>query len=330
MIDEVRIAFTALRAQQRPQGHDLAVLPIDSVDGVFVGIDEQSQQHLLLHSVSGAAPVTEVATLAVTMRNLVIAGIETTVLDVVCLLESLVEVFDHFVVAVIERVSHNEDADVAVETVLRRWRQFLVASAQQPRREKLAAILGELLVVADAVHASGVPGIEFWVGPFGSRHDIRRDGTAIEVKTTRSHTGHRVTIHGEDQLLGPQGGALYLHLVRLEEVHGGGRSVTSLVDELLAAGVSAERLFEALTAAGLNVVDLPAIAEVTFDVRERLTLLVDDHTPRIVPASFAGGQRPIGVVDLTYVIDLNSQLDRALGDASYEKLMRTIGSGHAA
>lgn len=115
-------------------------------------------------------------------RSLFIAGIHTHVLDVVCLLASVAEVFDHFVVSVIERLSATDESAVrAVETVLQRWRQFLIAPSGPPGRNRLAEILSELLVVSDAVQASGVPRIGFWVGPFGARHDMRCGSTAVEV-----------------------------------------------------------------------------------------------------------------------------------------------------
>jgi hypothetical protein len=330
VIDEVRMAFTALRAQEPPRGQDLSVLPIASAATVFVGIDDQSRQHFLLPTDADNPPVTEVATLTVTTRNLIISGVQTQVLDVICLLPSLAEVFDYFVVAIIERVSTTgENAGEAIEAVLQHWRQFLIATSGPPGRDKLAALLGELLVVTDAVSASGKAGVGFWVGPAGARHDIRSGATAVEVKTTRAHTDYRVTIHGEDQLMAPQEGTLYLHLIRLEAVHGGGQSVASVVDGLLASGVSAEELFESLTAAGLNIADLAATADVTFEVRERVTLPVDDRTPRIVPATFIGGKRPVGVLDMSYVIDVAGLLDCALSAEAYRDLMRTIGSGAA-
>jgi hypothetical protein len=330
MIDQVRIAFTALQAQT-PQGDDLSVLPVADVEHVFVGIDGRSRQHLLLRTDSGTPPVTDVVTLGVTTRTLIIGGLQTQLLDVVCLLPSLAEVFDHFVVAVIERLlATKASANDAIEAVLQHWRQFLIAASGPPGRDKLATLLGELMVVADVVAASGTPGIGYWVGPSGARHDIRTGATAIEVKTTRSHTGYRITIHGEDQLLPPPQGALYLHLVRLEAVHGSGQSVASVVDGLLAAGVSAEKLFEALTNAGLHVADLAATADVTFEVMERITVPVDDRVPRIVPASFVDGKRPAGVIDVSYVIDLGDVVDRALSRAAYTDVLKTIGSGRAA
>ena len=120
----------------------------------------------------------------------------------------MAEVFDHFVVSVNERLSATDDSAVrAVETVLQRWRLLLVAPSGPPGRNRLAEIFSEPLAVSDAVHASEVPRIGFWVGPFGARHDMRCGSTAVEMKTTRSRTGHRVTtIHGADQLLAPEEG----------------------------------------------------------------------------------------------------------------------------
>ncbi len=325
MIDAVRVAYTALRSQPPPLKGDLAVLPLESVGGVFVGIDEHSRQHLLLEAGSETPPASDVATLAIGTRALVIAGRETTFLDITCLFDALGEVFDHFVVAVLERVATtDESAAGAVRAVLEKWREFLIAAAEPPGRDKLAAVFGELLVVLDVVLTSGKPGVGFWVGPFGGRHDVRSGTTALEVKTTRSHTSRQVTIHGEDQLVAPDAGQLFLHLVRIEQVPGGGRSVSSVVDELLAAGVPAETLFEAIAAAGVPLAELAATADVTFDVRERLTVPVDDRTPRIVPSSFVDGQRPAGVIDLSYTIDLDHCLDFALTEAAYTELLRSL------
>ena len=125
--------------------------------------------------------------------------------------------------------------------------------------------------------------VDSWVGPFGGRHDFRRGAVALEVKTTRAHTSRDVTIHGEDQLEAPEGGSLHLHFVRLEEVPSGGDTVRSVVDDLLSVGAATDRLFEALTAAGLPVSELAATDDVSFEVRERLTLPIDAQTPRIMP-----------------------------------------------
>lgn len=331
MIDEVRSAYTALRTRPTPPGSDLAVLALSSVPGAYAGIDELARQHLLLVVQTDSSPPVEIATLAIGTRVLSIGGIKTVFLDVTCLFEALAEVFDHFVAAVLEQqMTTGDDAAASVSNVLERWREFLVAAAGSPGREKLAAVFGELLVVLDVVRNSGPAGIGVWVGPFGGRHDVRGGVTAMEVKTTRAHTSHQVTIHGEDQLLPPEGGQLYVHFVRLEQVPGGRRTVSSLVDELLTAGVPTESLFDAIAAAGVPVAQLAATNDIAFDVRERVTLPVNDAMPKIIPSSFYEGRRPDGVVDLSYVVDLGQCLDYALPESAYNDLVKKIAQQGAA
>jgi hypothetical protein len=325
VIDQVRIAYTALRSQLPPPDGELSVLPIKSVGGAFVGVDEDLHPHLVLTAGAEPAPSSESAALDIGTRVLLIEGQETAFIDIVCILRTFDEVFEYFVVAVLDRLAKTDDTTVAaISTVLDTWREFLAAAAAPPGRDKLAAVFGELLVVLDVVLTSRDPSVDFWVGPFGSRHDLRNGPVALEVKTTQSHTGRRVTVHGEDQLVPPDSGRLFLHLVRLEQVPGGGRSVSSLVDELLEASVSPEALFDAVTAAGVPLNALAASADVTFDVRERFTVVVDDRTPKIVPSSFIDGRRPTGVVDLRYTIDLDYCLAAALTLEEYNEIMSSL------
>jgi len=331
VIDEVRLAYAALATHGTAEHRGLVTLGVDSVDGAWVAMDEHSRQHLILQTESETEIDPGVTTLAVSTRPLRIAGRDIRVLDITCLFASLSEVFDHFASAVIQRIAAaTEEPAEAVKSVLASWKNFLVPPSGPPGLDKIAATLGELLVVRDAVKNSGRVDIGFWSGPFGQRHDFRGGLTAVEVKTTRAHTGYRVTIHGEDQLLPPDGGRLYLHFVRLEFVHGAPLRLTAVVDELLDAGVSAAQLFDALAASGVPAVDLPATDKTTFDVLERITMPVDDQTPRIVPASFSGGQRPQGVVDITYVIDLSDTADRALEDDEYKAVTVTVAAGPTA
>ena len=325
MIDEVRSAFMALRTQEST-GPDLKVLAFNALSGAYAGIDESTRQHVLLAVQTDTPLPAGIPALSMGKRTLVIGGVQTTFLDIICMYESLGEVFDHFVSAVLEHsVATGQDAAESVTTVLERWKNFLTAAQKPPGRDKLASVFGELLVVLDIVREANTADISYWLGPFGGRHDVRSGSTAIEVKTSQAHTSRKVTIHGEDQLVAPDNGRLYLHFVRLEQVPGNGRSVSSVVDELLMAGVPAETLFNAIAAAGIPVSQLPAAAEMTFDVRERLTLPIDGRTPRIIPESFAEGHRPLGVVDINYTIDLDPSLDLVLNRENYLATMKSIG-----
>jgi hypothetical protein len=135
-----------------------------------------------------------------------------------------------------------------------------------------------------------------------------------------------VTIHGVDQLLQPEGGALHLHFVRLEAVPGGGDSVPGLIDQLLSAGAPPGDLFDAVAAAGLAPADYNAADRIRFVIRERLTVPIDDASPRIVPLSFVGAGPPPGVVDISYRIDIDRTRDRLLSDDAYADLIRDIAA----
>ena len=329
MIDEVRMALTALRAKGTPRPGQLSVVELQGALSAYLGIDESGRPHLLVE-VDPREPLevrtVAVAALDVGARELDVGGRTASFLDVTCLFESVAEVFDHFIVAVLDRLKEAPGApSTALAEVLGRWRQFLEPSQGPPGREKLATVFGELLVLLDIVRVDAAKRIDAWLGPFGGRHDIRRGVTAVEVKTTRAHTSRRVTINGDDQLEAPDDGTLHLHFVRLEEVPSGGRSVASVVDDLLSEGVPAEPLFDALSAVGIPIPELPATSDIGFDVRERVTVPIDDESPRIVRASFVGGALPLGVTDLIYVIDLDHSLGHTLDERAYAELIAALG-----
>jgi hypothetical protein len=328
VIDGVRVALTAVRAGAQPQKGDLVVVELSGVPNVLFGVDELRRPHMLL-GLGGAdlpQPRSDVVTLDIGFRELTLSGATQRFLDITCLFQSVADVFEHFAAAVAERVLATSDPAVALSQVLEKWRQFLTPSSGPFGRTKVAETFGELLVLRDILIADPAKRVDSWVGPFGGRHDFRRGGVGLEVKTTRAHTSRDVTIHGEDQLDAPEGGSLHLHFVRLEEVPSGGESLPAIVDDLLSAGAVADVLFEALTAAGVPVSELAEAADITFEVRERLTLVVDEMVPRIVPSTFIGGARPVGVLDLSYVISLDHLLDRRLDGSEYEQLIEQLAT----
>ncbi len=244
-----------------------------------------------------------------------------------CLFNSVAEVFEHFMAAVAEQVHAGVAGVTALMQVLEKWREFLIRAGSAPSRSKVASIYGELLLLRDLLISSPDLSAEVWVGPYGTRHDFRRGARALEVKTTLSHTSREVVIHGEDQLLEPEGGRLHLHVVRLEHVPEGGNNLPLLIDDLLSRGASAEVLFAALGAAGLPAAELAETSGIAFDIRERFTVPVDARLPRITPASFTGGERPVGVRDIAYVIDLDHSLPQCLGEEAYSAMLIEFAQG---
>jgi hypothetical protein len=326
VIDGVRLAYAALGESGRPASGELKVRAIpNGPSGVFLGVDDAGRSHLLIEGSGEASRVAGTAALTIGQASLQIDGRPRQLIDVTCEIDALREVFDHFIVAVVERLLGLDESPLAVVLeVFERWRRFLVATGDAPGRDLLASVFGELLVLLDVVRADEQRRVDTWTGPFQGRHDLRRGSQAIEVKTTRSHTARVVTIHGEDQLQPPDGGQLHLHMVRIEEVPDGGSSVPALVDDILAAGAAVGSLFDAVAAAGVAPTHFASAARIQFVVRERLTVAVNDSVPRIVPSTFAAGQRPVGVVDINYRIDLDHVLGRVLDDSGYELLVARL------
>lgn len=329
MIDAVRLTFAALR-EAGPA--DVGELRVRAVEGgppqLRLGLDHEGRPHLLVEAHTGEIAEPGIVAISIRERDLQIDDAVRRHVDIACEVVELSEVFDHFVAAVLERSAERVDdvVDVVWE-VLDRWRSFFAAMGAPPARETLTAVVGELLLLRDVARVDASDVLSAWVGPRGGRHDLRRGLSAVEVKTTRSHTSRVVTIHGDDQLLPPEGGTLHLHLIRLEEVAGLGVCVSDLVDELVGLGVPRVDLFDALADAGVPLAAFPAVAGIRFDVRERLSFIVDEQMPRIVPETFAAGRRPVGVLDITYRIDLDQIGDRALDREAFDLLVSQLTSG---
>jgi hypothetical protein len=331
VIDAVRLTYAALRDVVLLREGELTVRGIDDESPqVFLGLDREGRQHLLVESPDADPLDTGIAAISTTNRDLMIGADSRRYLDVVCAMMELADVFDHFVAAVVERVSPaDRDPTTVVADILDQWRSFFAEMGAPPARERVTSVIGELLLLRDVAMIDPVDVLSIWVGPRGSRHDFRRGLDAVEVKATRSHTSRAVTVHGEDQLQPPDGGTLHLHFVRLEEVAGLGVCVIDLADELVDLGVPRVALFEALTDAGVPPASFVTVGSVRFDVRERLTFVVDDDTPRIIPSTFAAGQRPAGIVDLTYRADLDHIADSALDDPAYLAFVRSLTASGA-
>ena len=328
MIDAVRLTFAALTQVAVPPHNELRVRAVDgATPRIRLGLDREGRQHLLAESPDAPTAPSGVAAITTKHRELRIGSDPVRYLDVTCEHRDLVEVFDHFVAAILER-ARPEDADLGlvVAEVLDRWRSFFTATGAPPARETVTGVLGELLLMLDIATVDAGDVMAAWVGPRGGRHDFRRAGTAVEVKTTRSHTSRAISVHGEDQLLEPDGATLHLHFVRLEEVAGLGVSILELVDAITALQVPRVDLLEVLGDAGIPPAALAAVGEVRFDVRERLTFPVDDRMPRIIPTTFAAGERPPGVVDLTYRVDLDHVAGSALDEQAYQELIGRLAS----
>lgn len=168
----------------------------------------------------------------------------------------------------------------------------------------IIGLVGELVWLARAIDHDP-SAVRAWMGPAGGRHDFRRGDVAVEVKTSlrSSSQAPKVHISAIDQLVAPDGGSLYLHVVRLEKVDGGGISVDGLVTRIRAGleGGNLDHFNEQIRDVG-ELDDLPSR---TFAVAGEDAYEVREGFPRVIPETLIGGV-PVGVSGIGYDLDLTA------------------------
>jgi putative PD-(D/E)XK family protein DUF4420 len=147
-------------------------------------------------------------------------------------------------------------------------------------------------------------GLDAWVGPSGSIHDIVVKGCRVEVKTTTSMQNRHAVIHGLSQLADIGDAALYLVSVRLIRDPDGEISLRSLVESASSVGVSNVEIYARAAAAGIDASSLAAAASRTFRHVDSLIFEVDDNFPRLTEGMI-GGSLPQGVLDVRYTVRLD-------------------------
>ena len=130
---------------------------------------------------------------------------------------------------------------------LRRWQQFLTAARETLSIEAQRGLWGELHVLrTHLLPALGVSAtVAGWNASAAAHQDFQFPGTAVEVKTTAAKQPQSVRITSERQLDDTGVGALFLHVVVVDEreVPAGGTAPGQSLPALIAdvrAGLSAD------------------------------------------------------------------------------------------
>ena len=324
LVDRIRLGWVVLTEAGPPKADDVTTQPLSGP--LLLGLTAGGEPCLLI-PVADPGPEQGEGAVTVGNRELETGSGRHTFVMVCCREPSLRDVFDHFLAATVDAVGAATDRHPGAVALgeLARWQALFRATRQALGPAELAALLAELLVLAEIVERDPSHSISAWVGPSGARHDFRRAATAIEVKSTLSHTARTASINGVDQLEAPEGGSLALAWYRLEQAEDGPLSVFGVVDRVIAAGASAIELYNRLEQAGSSPSLREAHDAVRFELRESRFFGVADDFPRIVPASFTGGV-PDGVDDLRYAISLPPD-GAALTPPQVESLLRTLAGG---
>lgn len=321
LVDRIRLGWVVLAEAGAPPEGDVTTHPLEGE--WLLGLTDAGAPCLLTPSAE-PGPTEHEGAVTVSSRELDADGGRRTFVVVACGEPSLRDVFDHFLAALVEAQERTPDRHPAATAivVLARWRALFRPSRDALGPTELAALLAELMVLAEIVERDPQRSLGVWAGPTGARHDLRRGTDAIEVKSTLSHTAREAGINGIDQLEAPAGGTLTLAWHRLERAEDGPLSVFGLAERLIAAGAPAQQLYGLLEQAGSPPSLREAHDAVRFDLRDRAFFAVAGDFPRIVSATF-GDAPPEGVDDLRYRIALPSP-DSALSAAEVEGLFERM------
>jgi hypothetical protein len=226
-------------------------------------------------------------------------------LAVWCREPALNDVFSSFAEAFLERWTAGAEPGAAAEACHAEFRHLL-AGPKAIDIADLVGLIGELLFLADLVGIAP-EAIDSWCADSGERHDFRHGAHGVEVKTTlrSGAAGQIVHVSSMDQLDPPDGGVLYLHLVRLEQVAHGPLTLTGLVARIsqVVGQLHAGRLRARVERIGGRAGEL---LTPSFALLERQTFWVNEEFPRLSLTKLSSRQLDAGVRAVNYDLDLNS------------------------
>jgi len=238
--------WEALEAEERPHGTARLRLFPRSEHDIFLGVDQQTRQRLLLITVPTAAvaqllrenpvlPQTKGLSL-----QIVPAGGDRHDLQVVLTARERREVFNPLIADIAGAVAAERGPVAALRAAVGRfehWRRLLQSIADTGLgAEARLGLFGELAVLRDHVVPAVGPAaaVSAWRGPAAADQDFQMAACAIEVKTGAGKNPRAVTIASERQLDGRSVKRLLLCHLSVEERHGGsGESLNEIIDSLL-------------------------------------------------------------------------------------------------
>jgi hypothetical protein len=202
---------------------------------------------------------------------------------------------------------HNEQLDMAVDSVLVGWRDILRRDVALSREQEVG-LFGELLVLYSLVRAVGTESaITSWIGPAGEEHDFGLPQNDLEVKTTASETRTH-WISTPDQLKAIAGRELRLVSIMITPRYGDWSlslpELTSAIDQI--AGASASAIREKLEAVGYHTGD-ESLYSNRWMLRDHvLEYVVDERFPKITSAELLQiGITSREIPDLRYRLSLS-------------------------
>ncbi len=176
------------------------------------------------------------------------------------------------------------------------WKELL---GNKSIDERVYDVLGELAVLKYYAEKGFNP---VWNGPKQSSYDIETDEFFVEVKSSVNRTKKEITINSIYQLSNLNK-KLYLTFCTFEITEQNGLSIDSLVNDLKDLGYNVASINEELEKKGFGVGK--SARRKTFLLHSIFQYEVDDKFPKLIEQSFVGGALPVGIIDVSYVVDLS-------------------------
>ena len=238
------------------------------------------------------------------VRDLEHDGCSARYLDLSARRLHLIRVFGYLADEASASAISTGDSLAACRGALARWRELIDRDAPGVvSAEALRGLFAELWVFRSGLALD--PGFAAaWRGHSGHPHDFYRRAVALEVKSTVSLGSWSFRIHGLAQLEPPAQAELYLVALRLILDDASGQAITTVVQDILDAGIDRIQLMSALANVGYHQSDEPHYAAQKFVVAAERTWRVSGAFPRLVRDNLEGRSVPSGVSDLHYSIDV--------------------------
>jgi hypothetical protein len=185
-----------------------------------------------------------------------------------------------------------------------RWQKFLSVSSEGLSQEAQRGLWGELYFLREHMLVMiGTAAVGGWKGGERAHQDFQFENGAVEVKTTLAKMPQVVRIASERQLDDQALAPLFLCVISLHMLDGGGETLPALVASLragLATDAAAREQFEdELLATGYVDAHAVRYADRGYLVRAVGLFRVGPEFPRLVEADM-----PVGVGDASYELSV--------------------------
>jgi hypothetical protein len=303
--------WSVLLGEAARAGGALAYLDHGS-DRIRLGADVEGNRYLLVLAEAGASLDEDVRGRVVQLRRVGLG--QSQYLAAVCVDVAFAEVFVQLCAELIDTLAGAPTPANELRVQLDRWRRLFSTDRDRLSPQALSGLYGELSQLRALVIENGGTAFDSWIGPTGAVHDFRVGDCAIEVKTSTTRVGRRVSISSVEQLASPSGVDLYLSFLGLR-LDPAGESVPQLLEALVDLGIPRIDLLERVAPIGYHPEHSAGYEEQRFLVHEWLLYDVSSPAfPRITEQSFVGSKVPPGVASVSYVIDLTNSPPVPLSD----------------